>query len=447
MLRKSRATTRQFVEAIYASFVLFALTQGPVYRLWSESVEVGGEVEIPNAIHIHYASFVVLQLPALVLLSRRIEASWFKRRELQMLVLFLGWLSVCALLSTLARKSIPDVSALVLTSAFGLYLARSFSMSKLWVIITSATSLGVGLSTFAAFRLWDGAVNLPQNYWIGIYLNRNSLAPVAAVAIIGCCGVAATWRWRKGLSSIAVAVLLLVAVGYAAQALINSRSRTSLAALALAAALTFSWGVLRMLSARFAVLARFQRWWLPTLLVTFGVALVIAFQMLSDSSDLDREVTSFNSRGALWSQAWSGILIKPVFGWGWLAAWHVREFWEQGKWWSLWGENDWSHNGYLDVLLGGGFVAGAVLIAFIVLAAARMSDNTQWLALLPRILLVSFILAAATQESFFVGSHFLWALLIATLYIRGDDGATIEFVTTPGPHSSIDEQHSAKVTT
>jgi O-antigen ligase len=421
MLRISRATTFQFVEAIYASFVLFALTQGPVYQLWSESVAAGGEEEIPNAIHIHYASFVVLQLPALVLLSRRIELSWFKRRELQLLMLFLGWLVVCALLSTLARKSIPDVSALVLTSSFGLYLARSFNASKLWLIIASATSLGVGLSTFAAYRLWQGAVNLPQDFWIGIYFNRNSLAPVAAVAIIGCCGVAAGWRWRKRPSSIAVAVLLVVAVGYATQALINSRSRTSLAAVALAAALTCSWGAIRMLSVRFTALARFQRWWLPVLIVTSGVGLVIVVQALPSYSLFNRELTSFNSRSVLWSQAWSGILVKPVFGWGWLAAWHVREFWEQGAWWSVWGENDWSHNGYLDVLLGGGFIAGFLFVALIVLAASRMSNHSEWSKMWPHILLFAFILAAATQESFFVGSHFLWALLICSVTIHWEN--------------------------
>jgi len=71
MQRWSRASAVGALEAIYATVVLFALTQGPVYRLWSESVAVGGEEEIPNAIHVHFASFLLLQLPALMLLAHR----------------------------------------------------------------------------------------------------------------------------------------------------------------------------------------------------------------------------------------------------------------------------------------------------------------------------------------------------------------------------------------
>jgi len=36
---------------------------------------------------------------------------------------------------------------------------------------------------------------------------------------------------------------------------------------------------------------------------------------------------------------------------------------------------------------------------------------------LPRVALGGFVLIAATQESFFIGSHFLWALLVASMAI------------------------------
>jgi hypothetical protein len=40
--------------------------------------------------------------------------------------------------------------------------------------------------------------------------------------------------------------------------------------------------------------------------------------------------------------------------------------------------------------------------------------------------LAVFVLAAATQESFFVGSHFLWALLVASLAVARDDVASVD---------------------
>jgi exopolysaccharide production protein ExoQ len=176
-----------------------------------------------------------------------------------------------------------------------------------------------------------------------------------------------------------------------------------------------------MLSVRFTALVRFQRWWLPVLIVTSGVGFIIVVQSLPGYYLFDRELTSFNSRSVLWSMAWSGILIKPVVGWGWQAAWHVREFWEQGAWWSVSGDNDWSHNGYLDVLLGGGFIAGCLFITLIVLATSRMSNRSEWSKLWPHIVLFTFIVAAATQESCLVGSHFLWALLTCLVTIHWEN--------------------------
>jgi O-antigen ligase len=415
MQRWSRASAVGALEAIYATVVLFALTQGPVYRLWSESVAVGGEEEIPNAIHVHFASFLLLQLPALMLLARRTTREWISVKALQCLFLLLGWLMVCAAFSTLARKSIPDITALVVTSLFGLYLARSFCARTLWLIVAGAMAGGVAISTFAAYRLWDGAVNLQQDYWIGIYFNRNSLAPVAAMSLVGCVGVVATWRWRNELKSWLVGLLLVIAVFLGVQSLAQSRSRTSVAALAIAAGLVLSWWLPLMLSNRSARLSSLRRWILPVVVLSFGVALWASFQFFADMTEFDREVTSFNSRGALWSHAWSGVLAKPVMGWGWLAAWHVREFWDQGQWWSVWGENDWSHSGYFDMMLGGGFPAIVLLTVFVLIAATKLGVAMPVRAAAGRVLLVGFVLVAATQESFFVGSHFMWALLVAML--------------------------------
>jgi O-antigen ligase len=431
MQRWSRASAVGALEAIYATVVLFALTQGPVYRLWSESVAVGGEEEIPNAIHVHFASFLLLQLPALMLLARRTTREWISVKALQCLFLLLGWLMVCAAFSTLARKSIPDITALVVTSLFGLYLARSFCARTLWLIVAGAMAGGVAISTLAAYRLWDGAVNLQQDYWIGIYFNRNSLAPVAAMALVGCVGVVATWRWRNDVKSWLMGLLVVIAVILGVQALAQSRSRTSVAALAIAVGLVLSWWLPLMLSNRSARLSSLRRWILPVVVLSFGVALWASFQFFADMTEFDREVTSFNSRGALWSHAWSGVLAKPVMGWGWLAAWHVREFWDQGQWWSVWGENDWSHSGYFDMMLGGGFPAIMLLTVFVLIAAAKLGVAMPVRVAAGRVLLVGFVLVAATQESFFVGSHFMWALLVA-MFLTDNEQQSVQASNTRG---------------
>ncbi|MFZ9532054.1 MAG: hypothetical protein ACO29D_01100, partial [Ilumatobacteraceae bacterium] len=45
---------------------------------------------------------------------------------------------------------------------------------------------------------------------------------------------------------------------------------------------------------------------------------------------------------------------------------------------------------------------------------------------IPSFLIVAFVLAAATQESFFIGTHFLWALLIAGLFLSNPSRRAID---------------------
>jgi O-antigen ligase len=98
-----------------------------------------------------------------------------------------------------------------------------------------------------------------------------------------------------------------------------------------------------------------------------------------------------------------------------MAAWHTTEFFnsEASEWSSAW-DSDWAHNGYHDVLLGGGLVAAVLLLAFIWAGTQALARRPVQESAL-RLFLTVFCLSAATQESFFVGSHFVWALLVFAL--------------------------------
>jgi len=145
-----------------------------------------------------------------------------------------------------------------------------------------------------------------------------------------------------------------------------------------------------------------------------AITTFLALQFVGERSDLSGETTTFNSRGPLWSLSWSGFLEKPVHGWGWLAAWRSPSFFEQGKWWAIW-DTEWSHNGYHDLLLGGGIVAGIAFLAVVWTGMKAIGAHGSVREAIPIYLAVAFVLVAATQESFFVGTHFLWAILIAGL--------------------------------
>jgi O-antigen ligase len=117
----------------------------------------------------------------------------------------------------------------------------------------------------------------------------------------------------------------------------------------------------------------------------------------------------------LWHYSWTGVLERPVLGWGWRAAWSTPEFLKRDLWWTTSGAQ-FSHNGFLEVLLGGGFIAGLMFLVFVVwsgwvrVGSVCKEELGQW-----SFALSAFILVANSQEVFITGNHFLWVLLVASL--------------------------------
>jgi O-antigen ligase len=84
-------------------------------------------------------------------------------------------------------------------------------------------------------------------------------------------------------------------------------------------------------------------------------------------------------------------------------------------WWTVEGVM-WSHNAYLDVLLGGGVLAVGLLAATVLWGVYRLvpTDVKNPIDSWP-IAFIFFYLAMCTQESFIMGNHFLWLLFVAML--------------------------------
>jgi exopolysaccharide production protein ExoQ len=401
------------VETIYATLALFALTQGPVYRIWESSANFLQTSPQPSMPHIHFATFVAVQLPAVLLLGRNASELLRSKKSSIPLVLLMSWLGMTVLWSTLARHSLPEYVALLLTTAFGVYLSTSFSAEKIWRIIASAMATGLGFSLVAIWRSWNAAVSEVDGHWIGIYYNRNSLAPVAAVAAIASIGMAVTSRRSpRILYPVSVCGVLLLTASIAI--LWKSESQTSPFALIVAFVALLVWFVLRWIM-------RFRSgsavWWSPAAasLLFIATVLVLVLRSIGRLSNASGGPL-FNSRGVLWSVSWSAIQSKPWHGWGWLAAWHTPDFFKQGAYWGLW-DTTWSHNGYHDLMLGGGFTAIGLFVLYLIFAAYELDKCPTTVGSMA-LFSVVFVLAAATQESFFIGSHFLWALLICSTTIR-----------------------------
>lgn len=423
MSRWSMQQLWRAAETAYAITVLFSLTQGPVYRLWSDSSSSLATSPQPSMPHIYFATFVALQLPAAMMLFQRIPTGWFRDRRTQALLALLAWLGCSVMWSTLARFSLPEYVSLILTTCVGLYLAVSFSPSALWRIIAVAMSLGLVVSLTAIIRQWEFSRSIDEDYWIGIYFNRNSLAPVAAVALLAVVGVTLTntsWKNVKGAVVMLVTTALAVLAGVT---LWRAESRTSPLALGVAIGALGGWMVLRFLLARFA--PNTSRYAAAITIVLTSIVMFMVLRWIGGSSTVSGETATFNSRGALWSLSWTGFLEKPFHGWGWMSAWHTPQFFKQGTWWAVF-DTTWSHNGYHDLLLGGGVLAAAFFTVVLWFGLREIGTHASLNEGIPSFLIVVFVLAAATQESFFIGTHFLWALLIAGLFLSNPSRRAID---------------------
>ncbi|NBO09624.1 MAG: O-antigen ligase domain-containing protein, partial [Actinobacteria bacterium] len=284
----------------------------------------------------------------------------------------------------------------------------------LWQLVI-AMGTGSWLSYLAVVRLWEGARNVDEGYWIGIYFNRNSLAPVSAVGMLSVISLVQWKDFRVLVRALVSGGLLLLCTAFGF-VLFRSESVTSVGALTVALV------VMTLVSLTLFGPVSQTRDWHAGRLLTFIVLLsaVIIGVLLREglgALTLVNRVDTFSARTPLWSLNWSGFLMHPWLGWGWQAAWRVPHFRRQGAWWEVTWENSWSHSSYFDLLLGGGVLAAFLFLCWVCSSLLKFQRHPQESVAKSSssraaVAIAIFVLAAATQESFFIGSHFLWALLV-----------------------------------
>lgn len=287
------------------------------------------------------------------------------------------------------------------------------------LLVCIAMQPGVVLSYIAVKRNWEFAVSI-EGHWAGIYFNRNSLAPVAAVGMIATLGL--LWivilrrykRWWPTLVFILGDVALVD--GYV---LSRTRSSTSVGAVVVFGLVWAFWSLIRMLYRRkILTLNIVRRYVYSSFVVVASISTWVIFRFQETVLRWLGEEDFFNGRAAIWHYGWTGFLERPIIGWGWMSAWKSSVFLKRDLWWTVEGAQ-FSHSAYIDVLLGGGII-GAVLL-FVVLVyggfsqieSALFSTAGQW-----TYAVTFFVLLASTQESFVSGNHFLWLLLVASVIGR-----------------------------
>ena len=400
-----------YLEVAYAATVLFVLSIGPIYTLWRNAQLNNPALPIDAA---HLASFVVVQLPALFLLGRRLNFRFtFKSPEVYILLLS-GWLIVASVFSDTGAYAIGNAVNVALCISTGLYLAITFSRKQQMLIIALAAHVGVVISRFAISRGWPEAI-FGTDEWSGIYVNPNLLGPVAAIGIIAVVLLAISsiialnkqWQW---VAIIAAADIVLFDISV----LIRTRAFTSILSVSVAVILIS----VVFAGSRLSNSEHRQRLW--TMFVVGSITSVITaitFLYLFGSSVSGRLFprSVLQERIFAWNHSWAGFIERPWLGWGQGVAWSNPIFRRLDLYWTV--ENiGHSHSAYLDVLLSGGVIAGVLAGTYILLAMSRLAVTTH-----PRfenmcqLTTAMFCLVAAIFEPFIFSNYFLWPILIMAL--------------------------------
>ena len=405
-------TVVRWCEYAYVVVLLFALTQGPVYSMWHASALVAPSGVASSQL----LSFMAIQIPAILLLGfRRVPRSSIIG-PVGILGLFCVWMWLSTAWATFGQHTIIESTTLCVTFLTGVYLARSFSLLEQLVLVVVAMQPGLLWSRYAIANDWSNSVDQSGN-WAGIYFNRNSLAPVAMVS----CLAASALLWivvlRRGKNwPIPLIAVLIDVILFGAVMLFHSRSNTSVGGAIVFAAVWVFWTVIRSFIRRNRLdESSLSRFVFPSFIVGATLLTWATVRFQSVVLSFFGETIDFNGRSELWRYSWVGFLERPFVGWGWLSAWRSPNFFKHDKWWAI-TNTGWSHSGYMDVLLGGGIIAAMLFVGAVVwggyrhLGHATKETAAQWT---PAIMF--FVLATATQESFFAGNHFLWLLFVAAI--------------------------------
>ena len=406
------STLLRWCEYGYVVVLLFALTQGPVLSMWFASSLVTPE----RTASAQMLTFIAVQIPALILLGYRriLRSALFG--PVGLLGLFCGWMWLSTLWATFGQHTIVEATTLCVTFLTGVYLARSFSLLEQLILVVVAMQPGLVWSRYAIANGWSNSVDQNGN-WVGIYFNRNSLAPVAMVSCLAASALLWIVVMRRGKNwPIPLIAVLVDIILFGAVMLFHSRSNTSVGGAVVFAAVWAFWTVVRSLVRRKQLTSQsLHRFVYPLFIVSATVLAWATVKLQSVLLGVFGETVNFNGRSAIWQYSWTGFLERPLVGWGWMSAWRTPPFLLRDLWWSF-VNTGWSHSGYMDILLGGGIVAAVVFIIAVLWGVYRHLVQTeteiasQWT---PAIMF--FVLATATQESFFIGNHFLWLLFVAAV--------------------------------
>lgn len=335
----------------------------------------------------------------------------------------IAWYSAVAVVSSL-WSAYPGATLWRSTVYLGLALLALalawFSAEELATTLVLAASAAVTGSLVVIALLHEEGVDHQEN-WIGLFTNRNSLAPLAALGVIA--GLrwlepkrASMWDsglkpqapsgpalWRRAWGAALVVASLTTLAG--------AGSRTAWLGLVVSLTVASAIGI----AAVGAAPARgVPRWQVRALTAAASTAVLAVCAV---AAGVAWNVPTFAQRRTLWGLVWERVLERPWGGHGFFAFWEVPEL-VQGH---VLLQRGSAHNSLFETALGMGILGSAPFVVLAVLAAVNAgrglwlrpsADTWMWAAL------TVFVLLENVTESFVLWFSYIWVLLLVAALRR-----------------------------
>ena len=329
--------------------------------------------------------------------GQRGAASWPRDRVSRVAAAAVGCFALAALASTLWSVD-PAATAWRSSVYVGMALLAwamaGFNSDETAAAVAAVAGAAVAASLLLVWLRPDLGLD-PDGNWKGVYTNRNSLAPLAAIGVlVSVRYLLASGGWRR----VAAACCAAAAVA----ALVGAGSRTAWISLAVAVTAATVVGSRHWLSRRGNA---------ATATTATAVAAALAASAAAVAVAVQWDVPTFSQRREIWGLVWDRIVQRPLLGHGFFTFWDIEELTQHALL-----RRGSAHNSLVEVGLGLGLL-GAVPFTVIVLLAARNAGSALWRRPDPDtwfgVALVAFLIVENLAESFVLWFSYSWVLLMA----------------------------------
>jgi exopolysaccharide production protein ExoQ len=350
--------------------------------------------------------WVIVYLTALWLL-RRCVVPWHLWKKGLVLLLPVPVAVVSLLWSQDRGLTFLRCGALIGTTVVALYFAVRFTIRQLAHFLAYALGLAAISSIVAAVcvpRFGIGAGEF-QGIWLGAFAQKNELGGEMAVGFL----VYMLLLWHERSHR-------LIWFSLAALSLFLVLKADSMTSFAICCVLPYLlWISKKTLTKKCRVITRIVYFGLPVLIVAAGM--VLEFDRVTEALGRGGDLTG---RTVLWAAVAPAILDRPYLGYGYEAFWRGYEGAAGEIWAGLGNYYYYSHNGFLEVLLGLGLVGlVSVLTALVFYSvsafhAVQRQEKDGIAAFWPWAFLMYLLLSNLLEGNLMKSNNLPWLLYMIT---------------------------------